>query len=62
MAAVRERVQKLNGKIEVHSRQGKGTEFRFLFPIESMANEMRSLLTQYGIEDLNAITCNHASI
>ncbi len=62
MAAVRERVQKLNGKIEVHSRQGEGTEFRFLFPIESMANEMRSLLTKYGIENLNAITCNHASI
>lgn len=58
MAAVRECCRSLGGAIEVDSTLGEGTEFRFIFPVENMAREMHTLLSKYGIENPNAITCN----
>ena len=58
MAAVRESCRSLGGVIEVQSKLGEGTEFRFVFPIESMAHEMHTLLCKYGIDNPNAITCD----
>ena len=58
MAAVRETCRSLEGTINIHTQLGVGTEFQFVFPVESMAHEMHILLTKYGIENPNAITCN----
>ena len=61
MAAIRECCRSLGGSIEINSRLGEGTEFRFVFPVENMAHEMHTLLSRYGIENPNAITCNTAA-
>lgn len=49
MAAVMTECERLGGKVEVRSEEGSGTEFRFSFPIETMAPETHRLLTDFGV-------------
>ena len=50
MAAVKESVHKMGGKIKIRSIKGTGTEMRFIFPIETMAPETDALLHSHGID------------
>ena len=51
MGALKEACESLDGSIQVISRRGEGTEFRFSFPIEKMAPETHELLASYGISN-----------
>ena len=51
MAALKEECEKLEGIIAVQSERGRGTEFRFSFPISKMAPKTNSLLKSHGISN-----------
>ena len=56
MGALRQECEELKGTIEVHSQLGQGTEFRFVFPVSSMAPDVFKLLSTHGIDaDLESI-------
>ncbi|WP_436714817.1 ATP-binding protein [Roseiconus lacunae] len=57
LGALRQATEKLGGTIKIESRLGRGTQYRFEFPIDVMAPDTYRLLTSYGIDaDLSAIT------
>lgn len=56
MAAVKEACELMRGQVEITSEPGSGTEFRFVFPYETMAPRTTALLASYGIHvDLQTV-------
>lgn len=49
MAAVKSECAALGGAIQIQTEVGKGTEFRFSFPIKSMAPKTHTLLSAHGV-------------
>ncbi|MCC9604008.1 Hpt domain-containing protein [Stieleria sp. JC731] len=50
MGALRQATESLGGSIEVESRKGEGTCYRFIFPADAMAPETCQLLASHGID------------
>lgn len=50
LSALKQECEELGGVIEVQSTLGDGTEFRFVFPLESMAPKLHGLLISHGID------------
>jgi two-component system, chemotaxis family, sensor kinase CheA len=50
MGALKAACDHMEGKIQVLSREGIGTEFRFSFPLHAMAPETHSVLAPYGVD------------
>ena len=48
MAAVLTSCERLNGKINIETEAGVGTEFQFIFPANCMAPETQELFEEYG--------------
>jgi hypothetical protein len=50
MGALKAVCDHMEGKIQVVSREGIGTEFRFSFPLHAMAPETHLVLAPYGVD------------
>lgn len=55
MAALKEAVEDMDGRIEIESKVGSGTKFSFAFPARSMAPETVALLADYDVDDTGLV-------